>query len=234
LSRALATARRLTSPDRTLRSGVAAGQDSRRGQEPSVPGGKDSAVDVGRADPVLSTRTESLAQLILAARAGLARAPGRRGGQSGPCRMGSDRPDGAIFTSPAKVGSGQRRPGTRRVGRLPPSLRRPGLRRGPRRGHPGHQESGHRAVYFRWPATSGSAPRSPPSPATAATPASGPRRSITPPAPPTKTTCAPSGSWPAPGSASSGLAGPTASPTTPPGTALAEQSAKANCGLRLA
>ncbi len=53
MSRALATARRLTSPDRTLSSGVAASKDSRRGQEPSVPGSKDSAVDVGRADPVL-------------------------------------------------------------------------------------------------------------------------------------------------------------------------------------
>jgi hypothetical protein len=81
----------------------------------------------------------------------MARAPGRRGGQSGPSRMGSDRPDGAIFTSPAKVGSGQRRPGTRRVGRLPPSLRRPGFRRSLGRGHPVTKESGkHRAAHFRW------------------------------------------------------------------------------------
>jgi transposase len=39
----------------------------------------------------------------------------------------------------AKVGSGQRRPGARRVGRLPPSLRRARLRRHPRRLHPRHQ-----------------------------------------------------------------------------------------------
>ena len=65
--------------------------------------------------------------------------------------MGSDRPDGAIFTSPAKVGSGQRRPGTRRVGRLPPSLRRPGLRRSLAGVTSVTKKSGkHRAVHFRW------------------------------------------------------------------------------------
>jgi hypothetical protein len=164
-----------------------------------------------------STRTESLAQLILAARAGTGKSAWSTRWAERPIPDGLRPPGRRDLHVASKVGSGQRRPGTRRVGRLPPSLRRPGLRRGPRRGHPGHQESDkHRAVYFRWPATSGSAPRSPRSPATAATPASGPRRSITPPAPPTKTTCAPSGSWPAPGSASSGLAGSTASPTTPP------------------
>ena len=42
----------------------------------------------------------------------------------------------------AKVGSGQRRPDARRVGRLPPSLRRPGLGRRPRRRHPRHQGIG--------------------------------------------------------------------------------------------
>ena len=52
----------------------------------------------------------------------------------------------------AKVGSGQRRPGARRVGRLPPSLRR-----GPTPSPPSPactpvtKESGkHRAVHFRW------------------------------------------------------------------------------------
>ena len=42
----------------------------------------------------------------------------------------------------AKVGSGQRRPGARRVGRLPPSLRRARRRRRPRRLHARHQGIG--------------------------------------------------------------------------------------------
>ena len=39
----------------------------------------------------------------------------------------------------ATLGSDQRRPDARRVGRCPASLRRPGRRRRPGRGHPGHQ-----------------------------------------------------------------------------------------------
>ena len=48
-----------------------------------------------------------------------------------------EHPDGAIFTSLPR--SGPRRPGARRVGRLPPSLRRAQLRRRPRRLHARHQ-----------------------------------------------------------------------------------------------
>ena len=52
----------------------------------------------------------------------------------------------------AKVGSGQRRPDARRVGRLPPSLRRPGLGRRAGRRHPGHQGNPESiaACSFRW------------------------------------------------------------------------------------
>src|SRR6185369_10774005 len=70
------------------------------------------------------------------------------------------------------------------------------------------------------PATSGSAPRSRPSPITAGTPAPGPPRSTPTPAPAARTTPTPSASWPAPGSASYGPAGSTESPTTQPSTAL--------------
>ena len=132
----------------------------------------------------------------------------------------------------AKVGSGQRRPGARRVGRLPPSLRRARLRRRPRRRHPGHQANPASTApcTSAGPATSASAPRSPPSPTTAATPAPGPPRSTATPAPAARTTPTPSASSPAPGSASYGAAGSTASPTTPPrhgaAAALARQTAK--------
>ena len=103
----------------------------------------------------------------------------------------------------AKVGSGQRRPDARRVGRLPPSLRRPRRRRRPGRVHPRHQavRQAPRRATSAGPATSGSARRSPPSPTTAATPAPGPPRSTTTPAPQAKTTPTPSASSPAPGSA---------------------------------
>ena len=58
-------------------------------------------------------------------------------------------------------------------------------------------------------------------PTTAATPAPGPQRSTTTPAPPARTTPTPSASWPEPGLASSGAAGKTASPTPPPRIAKA-------------
>ncbi len=45
----------------------------------------------------------------------------------------------AVKSVAAKVGSDQRRPDARRVGRLPASLRAPRLGRCPRRSHPGHQ-----------------------------------------------------------------------------------------------
>jgi len=51
----------------------------------------------------------------------------------------------------AKVGSDQRRPGARRVGRFPPSPRLAGRRRGAGRGHPVTKASGkYRAVHFQW------------------------------------------------------------------------------------
>ena len=53
-----------------------------------------------------------------------------------PARGASGRRDLHVA---AKVGSGQRRPDARRVGRLPPSLRRTRLRRRPGRVHPRHQ-----------------------------------------------------------------------------------------------
>ena len=120
----------------------------------------------------------------------------------------------------AKVGSGQRRPGARRVGRLPPSLRRARLRRRARRRAPRspRNPASTAPCTSAGPATSDSAPRSPPSPTTAGTPAPGPPRSTTTPAPAARTTPTPSASWPAPGSASYGAAGSTASPTTPPRT----------------
>jgi hypothetical protein len=89
----------------------------------------------------------------------------------------------------AKVGSDQRRPGARRVGRLPGSIRRPRLHRRPRGSQPGYQPIRQTSrSTSAGPATSGSELRSPPSPTTAGTPAPGPRRSTTTPAPPAKTT----------------------------------------------
>ena len=80
--------------------------------------------------------------------------PERRGQEPRP--LGRRPPRGAPgrrdLHVAAKVGSGQRRPGARRVGRLPPSLRRARLRRRPRRrARPVTSQSGkHRAVQFRW------------------------------------------------------------------------------------
>ena len=119
----------------------------------------------------------------------------------------------------AKVGSGQRRPGARRVGRCPPSLRAPRLRRRPGRGHPVTTQSGkHRGVHFRWASDKRFR--------TAITTFADNSRHASPwaakisttPAPAAKTTPTPCASSPAPGSASSGAAGSTASPTTPPNT----------------
>ena len=51
-----------------------------------------------------------------------------------------EHPDAEIFTVAATLGSDQRRPGARRVGRLPPSLRRARRGRCPRRHRAGHQD----------------------------------------------------------------------------------------------
>ena len=66
--------------------------------------------------------------------------------------------------------------------------------------------------------TNNSATRSATSPATAATPTPGPPTSTAEPAPAATTTRTPCASWPAPGSTSSGPAGPPTPPTTPPNT----------------
>jgi len=95
------------------------------------------------------------------------------------------------------------------------------------------KESGkHRPSTSAGPATNDSAAPSRPSPTTADTPAPGPPRSTTTLAQPAKTTPTPSASWPAPGSASSGAAGKTAPPTTPPNTKR-DQDQPAARGLRL-
>ena len=168
-----------------------------------------------------SARTESLAQLILAARAGAGksawstrraerpmpdglRPPGRRDlhvACQGRVRSTPPRysPSGATAAKPTQARNS-----------VAASLGSPRSPKNP---------ASTALCTSAGPATSGSAPRSLRSPATAATPAPGLRRSITTPTPPAKTTRTPSGSWHAPGSASSGLAGSTAPPTTPPGTA---------------
>ena len=63
-----------------------------------------------------------------------------------------EHPDGDDLHVAAKVGSGQRRPGARRVGRLPPSLRRTPTPSPPSPAvTPVTRQSGkHRAVHFRW------------------------------------------------------------------------------------
>jgi transposase len=84
---------------------------------------------------------------------------------------------------------------------------------------PSTRQSGKtRVVTFRWAPTSSSATPSATSPATPAAPAPGRPASTTTPSPAARTTPTPSGSWPAPGSTSSGTAGKTAPPTTPPAT----------------
>ena len=72
-----------------------------------------------------------------------------------------EHPDGDDLHVAAKVGSGQRRPDARRVGRLPPSLRRARLRRRPRRLHPRHQgnPASTAPCTSAGPATSASASR---------------------------------------------------------------------------
>jgi hypothetical protein len=85
--------------------------------------------------------TEALRDAVLALAAVLR---GQRRGQGpGPLGRRPPRraPGRADLHVAAKVGSDQRRPDARRVGRLPPSLRRPGLRRRPRR-----RQSGHPAI----------------------------------------------------------------------------------------
>ena len=88
----------------------------------------------------LEALTEALRDAVLAAVAVL-HGPERLGEEPRPLRRRPPRgaPGRRDLHVAAKVGSGQRRPGARRVGRLPPSLRAPRLRRRPRRGHPGHQ-----------------------------------------------------------------------------------------------
>ena len=130
-----------------------------------------------------------------------------------------EHPDSAIFTSLPRSGQvnaaqvlaewGDARQAYEHPDSSPPSPGSPPSRRSPASTAPSTSAG---------PATSGSAPRSPPSPTTAGTPAPGPRRSTTTPAPAAKTTRTPSASSPAPGSASSTAAGSTASPTTPPST----------------
>lgn len=141
--------------------------------------------------------------------------PGQAGGR--PARRAPGRGDLHVA---AKAGPDQRRPDTRRAGRLPPSLRRPGPGRRAGRRHPGHQgvrqaprrpfppgvqqalpQRGHH-VRRQQP------PRQPPGPLTSA-----PRHGRA-----ARTTRTRSASWPVPGSASSGRTGPTARRTTPTNT----------------
>ena len=91
---------------------------------------------------------------------------------------------------------------------------------------PSTRQSGKRSqAVFRWSCSKNSAPRSWTSPTAAAWPTRGPPRS-TPPRPAAAAAIrTPSGSWPAPGCASSGAAGKTAPPSTPPCTAAATPAA---------
>ena len=125
----------------------------------------------------------------------------------------------------ATVGSDQRRPDARRVGRLPRSLRRPRRRRRARRCHPRHQgvrQAPRRALPLGLQQAvprrdhhlrRQQPPRQP----------LGRQRSTPTPAPRARTTPTPSASSPAPGSASSGAAGSTTTPTTPAATATPTQ-----------
>ena len=181
-----------------------------------------------------STRTESLAQLILAARVGHGKSAWSTRRAERPKPDGLRPPgrrdlhvacQGRVRSTPPRYspsGATAAKPTQARI----PSQPWPGSPRAPK------SPASTVLRTSAGPATSDSAPRSPRSPATAATPAPGLRRSITTPAPPAKTTRRPSGSWPAPGSGSPGLAGSTASPTTPPRSP--NNRLKANCGLRLA
>ena len=133
--------------------------------------------------------------------------PGPLGGH--PTRGASGRQDLHVA---AKVGSDQRRPDARRVGRLPPSLRRTRLDRRPRRLHTGHQslrqtQGGAFPMGLQQTIPPG---RWPPSPTTADTKAPGRQTSTTRHAQPAKTTHTPCASSREPGSASSGAAGKTA------------------------
>ncbi|WP_233160122.1 IS110 family transposase [Pseudonocardia sp. MH-G8] len=85
---------------------------------------------------------------------------------------------------------------------------------------PSTRQSGKtKIVSFRWGADKQLRDAVCDSPATPATPTPGPRSSTTTPSPAARTTHTPPGSWPAPGSTSSGGAGRTTSPTTRPNTA---------------
>jgi len=108
-------------PGRQHRRGV----DRRGPRRGAGPGGRAHRADRGREEP---------------------------GPVSGPWSPASGSPPGRRdLHVAAKVGSDQRRPGARRVGRFPPSPRLAGRRRGAGRGHPVTKASGkYRAVHFQW------------------------------------------------------------------------------------